>query len=63
MGELLEKNIPEMKRVYYSMVSSIDDYLGDLMLKVTELGLDENTIIVFSLIMVKCSERMDVSSR
>ncbi len=36
-----------MKRVYYSMVSSIDDYLGDLMLKVTELGLDENTIIVF----------------
>lgn len=47
MGELLEKNIPEMKRVYYSMVSSIDDYLGDLMLKVTELGLDENTIIVF----------------
>ena len=42
-----KKNIPEMKRVYYSMVSSIDDYLGDLMLKVTELGLDENTIIVF----------------
>ena len=42
-----KKNIPEMKRVYYSMVSSIDDYLGDLMAKVSELNLDENTIIVF----------------
>ena len=36
-----------MKRVYYSMVSSIDDYMGELMDKVSELGLDENTIIVF----------------
>lgn len=42
-----KKNIPEMKRVYYSMVSSIDDYMGNLMNKVSELGLDENTIIVF----------------
>ena len=42
-----KKNIPEMKRVYYSMVSSIDDYMGELMDKVSELGLDENTIIVF----------------
>lgn len=42
-----KKNIPEMKRVYYSMVSSIDDYLSDLMAKVSELNLDENTIIVF----------------
>lgn len=43
-----KNNIPEMKRVYYSMVSSIDDYMGILMEKVNELGLDENTIIVFS---------------
>lgn len=42
-----KKNLPEMKRVYYSMVASIDDYLGDLMQKVAEWGLDENTILVF----------------
>ena len=36
-----------MKHVYYSMVSSIDDYMGELMDKIESLGLDENTIVVF----------------
>lgn len=42
-----KKNIPSMKHVYYSMVSSIDDYMGELMDKIESLGLDENTIVVF----------------
>ena len=43
-----KKNIPEMKRVYYAMVTSLDEYMGRLMAKLKELEIDENTIVVFS---------------
>lgn len=39
--------LPELQRVYYAMVSSLDTYVGRLMQKVSDLGLDEDTIIVF----------------
>ena len=42
------KEIPEMKRVYYAMVTSLDEYMGRLMAKLKELGIDENTIVIFS---------------
>jgi arylsulfatase A-like enzyme len=40
--------IPEMKRVYYAMVTSMDEYIGRIMLKLEELGIDDNTILVFT---------------
>jgi arylsulfatase A-like enzyme len=43
-----KENIPEMMRVYYAMVSSIDDQMGRLMKRLDELGLADNTILVFS---------------
>lgn len=39
--------LPEMQRVYHAMTASIDDQMGRLMAKVKELGLAENTIVVF----------------
>ena len=35
------------KRVYYAMISAMDDAIGDIIKKVKELGLEENTIIWF----------------
>ena len=37
-----------MKRVYYAMVTSLDEYMGRLMAKLKELEINENTIVVFS---------------
>ncbi len=43
-----KENIPEQKRVYYAMVSSIDVYMGRLMEKLKSLGIDEDTLVIFS---------------
>lgn len=40
--------IPEMKRVYYAMVTSMDDCVGQIMSKLEEMGIDDNTILVFT---------------
>ena len=38
----------ELKKVYYAMVSIIDENIGRIMQKTVELGIDDNTIIVFT---------------
>ena len=43
-----KENIPEQKRVYYAMVASIDVYMGRLMKKLKDLGIDGDTIVIFS---------------
>ncbi|MFS4418014.1 sulfatase [Maribacter sp. 2307ULW6-5] len=43
-----KENIPEQKRVYYAMVASLDVYMGRLMKKLKTLGIDEDTIVIFS---------------
>ena len=35
------------KRIYYAMIHALDDAVGDIMNKVKELGLEENTLVVF----------------
>ena len=35
------------KRVYYAMISALDDAIGDIHGKIKELGIEENTIIYF----------------
>jgi len=36
------------KRVYYAMIAALDDAVGSITKKVRELGLEENTVIVFA---------------
>lgn len=43
-----KKGLPEMMHVYAAMVASLDTQMGRLMNKIKKLGLDENTIIVFT---------------
>ncbi|HLP37630.1 sulfatase [Lacibacter sp.] len=40
--------LPEMMRVYYAMVNSVDELMGNLMKQLDEQGLTENTILIFS---------------
>lgn len=35
------------RRVYYAMISAMDDAIGDIHQKIIDLGLEENTLIVF----------------
>lgn len=46
-GEISDALTRELRHGYYACVSYIDSLLGDLMRAVDELGLRENTIIVF----------------
>ena len=39
---------PEGRRIFAAMVSSIDDYVGDVMSELRANGLEENTLIVFT---------------
>jgi arylsulfatase A-like enzyme len=39
---------PEAHAAFAAMVNCIDDYVGDIMAKLKELGIDEETIIVFT---------------
>ena len=40
--------LTEWMRGYYGMVANLDDNIGRLMNKIKELGLDKNSIIVFT---------------
>lgn len=42
------QELKEWIRVYYAMVSNLDDNIGRIMDKITELGLDDDSIIVFT---------------
>ena len=42
------QELKEWIRVYYAMVSNLDDNIGRIMVKITELGLDDDSIIVFT---------------
>lgn len=42
------KLLNEWKKIYYSMISNIDDNIGKIMQKIVELKIDDNTIIVFT---------------
>jgi len=46
--EYYKPNIPEWKRIYYAMTSSLDTYMGRLEAKLEALGIAENTIVVFT---------------
>lgn len=39
---------PEAHAAFAGMVNSIDDYVGDVMAKLKELGIDENTLVIFT---------------
>jgi arylsulfatase A-like enzyme len=43
--ELYEDTPDENKRVYYAMISALDDAIGEMMEKLRMLGLEDNTII------------------
>ncbi len=42
------KDLPEWMRVYYAMVANLDDNIGRLMDAIQRMGLDENSILVFT---------------
>ena len=48
MSSKQRKELNEWNKVYYAMISNIDDNIGKLMQKIVELGIDDNTIIVFT---------------
>jgi len=39
---------PEAHAAFAGMVNSIDDYVGDIVAKLEELGIDDNTLIIFT---------------
>jgi arylsulfatase A len=39
---------PESHAAFAAMVKQLDDYVGDLMKKLAELGIDKNTIVIFA---------------
>lgn len=39
---------PESHAAFAALITQLDDYVGDIILKVKQLGLEENTIIIFS---------------
>ncbi len=39
---------PESHAAFAAMVKQLDDYTGDIMAKLAELGLDKNTIVIFA---------------
>lgn len=43
-----EENIKNMRSIYYGMVKEIDDWVGNILGKLDELGLAENTLVVFT---------------
>ncbi len=42
------RQLPDWMRVYYAMVANLDDNLGRLLRAVDDLGLRENTVLVFT---------------
>ena len=39
---------PESHAAFAAMVTELDDYVGELLAKLSELGIDKNTIVIFS---------------
>ena len=39
---------PEAHAAFAAMVTELDDYVGELLEKLTELGLEKNTIVIFA---------------
>jgi len=39
---------PEAHAAFAAMVAQLDDYVGELMTKLTELGIEKNTIVIFA---------------
>ncbi len=39
---------PEAHAAFAAMVAQLDDYVGEILVKLTELGLEKNTIVVFA---------------
>lgn len=39
---------PEAHAAFAAMVTELDDYVGELLVKLTELGLEKNTIVIFA---------------
>jgi arylsulfatase A-like enzyme len=48
LSEEERQQLTEWMRVYYAMTANLDDNIGRLLQKVTEMGLEENTIFVFT---------------
>lgn len=42
------RDLPEWMRVYYAMTANLDDNVGRLLAAIRRMGLDENSIIVFT---------------
>lgn len=42
------ENIQDMRSIYYGMVTEIDDKIGKILDKLDELGLAENTLVIFT---------------
>jgi arylsulfatase A-like enzyme len=43
-----EENIKHMRSIYYGMVKEIDVWVGEILDKLDELGLAENTLVIFT---------------
>jgi arylsulfatase A-like enzyme len=41
-------NVRQMKQIYYGMVAEVDEWVGRIMKRLTDLGLDKNTLVVFT---------------
>ena len=48
LNEQERKELTEWMRVYYAMVANLDDNFGRLMGEIKQMGLDQNSIIVFT---------------
>lgn len=43
-----KEKIQYMTAAYYALVTELDDWIGEILLKLDELGLSENTLVVFT---------------
>ena len=48
LNEQERKELTEWMRVYYAMVANLDDNFGRLMGEIKQMGLDQNSIIIFT---------------
>jgi arylsulfatase A-like enzyme len=44
----LPSNIRQMRSIYYGMVAEVDDWVGRILKRLDDLGLRENTLVVFT---------------
>jgi arylsulfatase A-like enzyme len=42
------KNIQQMRSIYYGMVTEVDEWVGKILQRLDELGLADNTLVVFT---------------